>query len=471
MSKAEGAISGQQNEDHPAPIVTEDAAAAENEKIVFAQPPASESFHAFYWLWKEYSEVIITFLSGFSAGTVSRTITAPLDRLKLLMQEGRILQHTMTHPTCHILNCKIKNNANYNYSLFQLIKIVLREGANQKDESVHVVGKESTSISQRILGSLGRIKSACLGRISSLSVFWRGNGINCIKAGPEFALAFGTRQLFQETFFPVPKETVEGRPFRQSFSSQFIVSAAAGATAQIIIYPLELIKTRMAVAGSGEYTSILDCIRQTYRNAVTNASKKLLNSVVNDGGPASKPQVKHIPNKRGRKVPVCNQRKDVPQTLTLKHQVKMRAVGISEFYRGIGANLSGIVPNRGVEMGLFFWLQDLWRQRTTPVESQGGSEPLPMRMSILIGAASSTTAQIVTYPLNLVRLRMQVQGMSGRPVLYKNMLHCFCSIIRKEGYRGLYRGLLPNLLKGVPSSTTMYVVFMSTKNFLKHNLQ
>mmetsp|Transcript_16709 Transcript_16709/g.26001 ORF Transcript_16709/g.26001 Transcript_16709/m.26001 type:complete len:189 (+) Transcript_16709:1-567(+) len=162
---------------------------------------------------------------------------------------------------------------------------------------------------------------------------------------------------------------------------------------------------------------------------------------------------------------------DGPQKISFKQRMKIRAFGISEFYRGLGANLTGIVPNRGVEMGLFFYLEDLWKMYTAPSRDSEGPQAMPLRFSLLIGATSSTTAQIVTYPLNLIRLRMQVQGMSGRPVLYKNMLHCFCSILRKEGYKGLYRGLLPNLLKGVPSSTTMYVVFMSTKNLLKEKLQ
>ena len=409
---------------------------------------------------RKYREVIVTFLSGFTAGMVSRTITAPLDRLKLLMQEGRILQHTMIHPTCHISNKNIRNNANYNYSISQLIRIILRDGDTHKD-----IASRSTSVDGSGRKFLEHVRSL-FQKVSSVSVFWRGNGINCIKAGPEFALAFGTRQMYQQLLVSESKSS-HITPQCSSFTSQFIISAAAGATAQVVVYPLELIKTRMAVAGSAEFTSIADCVRQTYRKGFQNASLKM------------SMESKSIPIKKNRgSYRTGAQKSSFDQTtrhmysLSRKQKMQIRISGLSEFYRGMGANLAGIVPNRGVEMGLFFWLQDIWKQYavTSPAMKEKANAPLSTKMSMLIGAASSTTAQVVTYPLNLIRLRMQVQGMSGRPIIYRNMMHCFMSILRKEGYIGLYRGLLPNLLKGVPSSTTMYVIFSTTKNFLNERI-
>ena len=40
----------------------------------------------------------------------------------------------------------------------------------------------------------------------------------------------------------------------------------AGAIAQAAIYPLEVLKTRMALAGSGDYRGIYDCFRTTLRS-------------------------------------------------------------------------------------------------------------------------------------------------------------------------------------------------------------
>eukprot|EP00759_Apiculatamorpha_spiralis_P016199 PhF_6_TR22529/c5_g2_i1/m.31991/K14684/SLC25A23S; solute carrier family 25 (mitochondrial phosphate transporter), member 23/24/25/41 len=158
----------------------------------------------------------ITFTAGMIAGCCSRTLTAPLDRIKLLMQEGRIAQHTMAHPTVHKLARDLQRPR---YNLPEVIRVVIREGG---------------------------VKS-----------FWRGNGINCLKAGPEFATMFTVRQLLYDTF-----SSDGGKS--SSFGEGFVLSAAAGATAQGIIYPLELVKARMAVSSAGEYKSIFDCIRQCW---------------------------------------------------------------------------------------------------------------------------------------------------------------------------------------------------------------
>ena len=38
--------------------------------------------------------------------------------------------------------------------------------------------------------------------------------------------------------------------------------SAAGALSQTVIYPMELIKTRLAIGKSGQYKGILDCAKQ-----------------------------------------------------------------------------------------------------------------------------------------------------------------------------------------------------------------
>jgi solute carrier family 25 phosphate transporter 23/24/25/41 len=265
------------------------------------------------------------------------------------MQEGRIAQHTMPHPTVHIL---ARNIHRPQYNILEIIRLVLREGG--------------------------------------VKAFWRGNGINCLKAGPEFATMFTVRQLLIDKC---------GSGSGSHFEN-FALSAAAGGIATTFIYPLELIKARMAVSSDGEYKSVVDCVRQCWRK----------------GGPL-------------------------------------------EFYHGLGANLAGIVPTRGSEMGIFFSLEAAWKRYT-------GARPSTL-MLMGMGVIASTTSQVLTYPLNLVRLKMQIQGMNGRPRVHANMFQCIQHILATEGAPGLYRGILPNLLKGVPASTLMYVTFRETKLVLE----
>ena len=47
------------------------------------------------------------------------------------------------------------------------------------------------------------------------------------------------------------------------------------------------------------------------------------------------------------------------------------------------------------------------------------------------------------YPIDLVKTRMQNQrAVSAEERLYKNSFDCFFKVLRNEGFRGLYRGMI-----------------------------
>ena len=72
--------------------------------------------------------------------------------------------------------------------------------------------------------------------------------------------------------------------------------------------------------------------------------------------------------------------------------------------------------------------------------------------------ASSTTAMLATYPLNVIRTRMQTGGMPGFPA-YDTASDCLVDVVRREGVRGLYRGIAPSLSKVLPASSISYAVY------------
>ncbi|KAF0718455.1 hypothetical protein AaE_010642, partial [Aphanomyces astaci] len=85
---------------------------------------------------------------------------------------------------------------------------------------------------------------------------------------------------------------------------------------------------------------------------------------------------------------------------------------------------------------------------------------------LLFGAISSSCGQVVSYPLQVVRTKLQAQGMAGRPVIFTGMTDCLVKILQTHGLRGLYRGLLPNFLKSVPAISISYAVFETVKDAL-----
>ena len=52
-----------------------------------------------------------------------------------------------------------------------------------------------------------------------------------------------------------------------------------------------------------------------------------------------------------------------------------------------------------------------------------------------------------TYPLDVVRRRMQMKGATGELFNYNSTWHAFNVVVRIEGLGGLFKGMWPNLLK------------------------
>lgn len=72
-----------------------------------------------------------------------------------------------------------------------------------------------------------------------------------------------------------------------------------------------------------------------------------------------------------------------------------------------------------------------------------------------------------TFPLDLVRRRKQLEGAGGRACVYNSgLLGTFQHIFRTEGFRGLYRGILPEYYKVVPSVGIVFMTYETLKAYL-----
>ena len=56
--------------------------------------------------------------------------------------------------------------------------------------------------------------------------------------------------------------------------------------------------------------------------------------------------------------------------------------------------------------------------------------------------------------------------MSGMGYQYKSILDAVRVIVSQEGVRGLYKGIVPNLLKVAPSMASSWLSFEMTRDFL-----
>ena len=75
---------------------------------------------------------------------------------------------------------------------------------------------------------------------------------------------------------------------------------------------------------------------------------------------------------------------------------------------------------------------------------------------------------IVTDSLHsdVLRRRFQINTMSGMGYQYKGITDAIRVIVMQEGIKGLYKGIVPNLLKVAPSMASSWLSFEMTRDFL-----
>lgn len=121
---------------------------------------------------------------------------------------------------------------------------------------------------------------------------------------------------------------------------------------------------------------------------------------------------------------------------------------------------------------------ELVRKYFTP---EGDKNPSAVR-KLAAGAISGAVAQTCTFPLYIIhpyshmtpltpssdvlRRRFQINTMSGIGYQYKSIFDAVRVIITQEGIRGMYKGIVPNLLKVAPSMASSWLSFEMTRDFL-----
>ena len=202
-------------------------------------------------------------------------------------------------------------------------------------------------------------------------------------------------------------------------SHKFLAGAMAGICAVSACYPLDLVKTRLTTQFEGReyYSGIRDAFRKIY-----------------------------------------------------KHE------GFMGFYSGIGPTLLVAVPNFAISYSVYgtlkeYTLDDDLFYNLRKVDAESGDIKSGFLLTVLCGACSGCFATIITFPMDTIRRRMQIQN------LHVDLEHRLTSrqqlmrLVKDEGLGSLYRGLKPELLKVIPMVSTMFLVYESSKDLLnvEHN--
>ncbi|KAG6489631.1 hypothetical protein ZIOFF_050906 [Zingiber officinale] len=134
-----------------------------------------------------------------------------------------------------------------------------------------------------------------------------------------------------------------------------------------------------------------------------------------------------------------------------------REEGFRSLYRGWLPSVIGVIPYAGLNFGVYESLKD-WLIKTNPYGLAEDSE-LNISTKLACGATAGIAGQTFAYPLDVIRRRMQMvgwkdagtivtgQGKSKAPLEYNGMVDAFRKTVQNEGFRALYKGLVPNCVK------------------------
>ncbi|KAL2221435.1 putative mitochondrial carrier protein [Thermoascus aurantiacus ATCC 26904] len=244
-----------------------------------------------------------------------------------------------------------------------------------------------------------------MGREEGWRGFMRGNGTNCIRIIPYSAVQFGSYNFYKR--FAEPYPDAELTPMRR-----LICGGMAGITSVTFTYPLDIVRTRLSIQ-SASFAALGN--RATSEKQLPGMFRTMVLMYKNEGG-------------------------------------------FLALYRGIIPTVAGVAPY----VGLNFMTYESVRRYLTP---EGDKNPDPYR-KLLAGAISGAVAQTCTYPFDVLRRRFQINTMSGMGYQYTSIWDAVKVIITEEGLLGLYKGIVPNLLKVAPSMASSWLSFELTRDFL-----
>lgn len=142
----------------------------------------------------------------------------------------------------------------------------------------------------------------------------------------------------------------------------------------------------------------------------------------------------------------------------------VRHEGIRGLYRGLGASYLGVAEST-LQWVLYeqMKLRLAARERRVADKAALGQSPTAWDTTVAwtgkMGAAGTAKlfAAIITYPHEVVRTRLRQAPMreTGRPK-YTGIVQCVKLIVKEEGVAALYGGLVPHMMRVVPSAAIMF---------------
>ncbi|KAJ1659502.1 coenzyme A transporter [Dispira simplex] len=252
---------------------------------------------------------------------------------------------------------------------------------------------------------------------------YQGHSMTLLRIFPSSAIKFMSVEQYRMLLMPDPS--------MKSHTREFVAGALAGLTSAVSTYPLDLMRVRLA-----------------YDTSVISSGSRLWFTLQ---------QIHAEPSYRKRwlKLPILN------------------------FYRGCGMTLLGMVPYAGSTFCTYSILTGLCRntypELTTvspdvspQVADREGNPKVFLKWwaELACGGLAGAMGQTVSYPIEVVRRRIQVAGALGRSA-YSTPGPIIKEIYATKGIRGFFVGLSIGYIKVTPMFAIAFFVYEEMKQLLR----
>jgi len=275
------------------------------------------------------------------------------------------------------------------------------EYTNVMSSNMNVAGCSSSLVDveyPKPSGILGCIRHII--KTEGVSALYKGLGPNIIGVAPARAIYFAI-------YAKVSKKIVKQGIDRDSVIVPIVAGAAAGFSTHTVTSPVWFVKTRLQLNSASRRYSMKKVVARVYRTE-----------------------------------------------------------GIKGFYRGLSASYWGVTETI-IHFVIYEHIKKAFRELRNKAavdidcsiddNDQNGEKNASTDFMIAAGV-SKTVASIVAYPHEVARTRLRQEEHSG-PRKYLSFWQTLILVYNEEGRRGLYGGLGTQLVRQVPNSAIMFMVY------------
>ncbi|ODQ67478.1 mitochondrial carrier [Nadsonia fulvescens var. elongata DSM 6958] len=373
---------------------------------------------------QSYRYVVLSGISGGVAGCAAKTLIAPLDRVKILFQTS---------------NPEFRKYSGSFFGFYRAIRFIYRTD-----------------------GPLG---------------LFQGHSATILRIFPYAAIKFVAYEQIRNILIPSPDYETGVR--------RLLAGSLSGVASVFFTYPLDLIRVRMAFETKSNFSMSTNPSSTTHKHGAGGRLWQTCLRIYNEP-PSSVASTTLSSSSSRSSIAFSSPHSPCPPA--------NRLLAIRNFYSGFTPTIIGMIPYAGVSFWTHDLLHDIFRSPLlAPIavhdydkfhvntDSDGKRLPLVAWAQLVAGGLAGMCSQTASYPLEVIRRRMQVSGAivslqlakaatntskGAAKVIYPNMTQTMKTIYAERGLRGFFVGLSIGYIKVTPMVACSFYVYERMKSYL-----